>query len=245
MTSTLLTPPPASPPAPSPRASDSVLDFSHQPRRTPVRREFVFGLIVLVSAAFAAAQQPAPPTPPPAADSQSGAMTVYNAGPGVTAPALLPIHLPNETRGRCKKDDGTAILSAIVGADGVAQDVMTFQPGDPTLDNFAVGLLTTSQFTPGTFNGSPVSVAVYVALSLEMCRSFEGFRRAGNQKGCECGPLRRSRSDSSDGFRRRSKGHSLCRPTLSHLAPQLHRRRHGERQCQYARSDFLPGSALL
>jgi TonB family protein len=96
-------------------------------------------------------------------------MTVYYAGPGVTAPALLQNHLTNDAHGHCKKDDGTAILSAIVGADGVAQDVKTFQPGDLTLDNFAVGLLTTSQFTPGTYNGSPVPVAIYAALSLETC----------------------------------------------------------------------------
>ena len=82
-----------------------------------MRREFAFALIALLSAAFAAAQQPAPPTPPPAADSQSGAMTVYYAGPGVTAPSLLPIAFTDvSASGKCNNLDGTAVLSAFVDA---------------------------------------------------------------------------------------------------------------------------------
>lgn len=124
-----------------------------------MRLEFAFALFAFLAAPFTAGKQSAPPTP----------QTVYYAGPGVTAPELLPIHPANDTHGHCNKDDGTAILSAIVDADGVAQEVKTFQPGDPNLDNFAVDLVTTSRFKPGTYNGSPIPVAIYAALSLNTC----------------------------------------------------------------------------
>ena len=102
-----------------------------------MRREPAFAFAALLCVGFAAGQQAAPPTPPSAADSQSGAMAVYYAGPGVTAPSLLPITFTDVVAsGQCKKLDGTAELSAFVDAQGIPRYVFLLQPIGNNLDNF-------------------------------------------------------------------------------------------------------------
>ncbi len=135
-----------------------------------MRREFIFALIALLTAAFAAAQQPAPPTPPPAADSQSGAMTVYYAGPGVTAPSLLPIAFTDVlASGKCNNLDGTAELSAFVDAQGIPRYVFLLQPIGNNLDKVAIYIANADRFNPGTRNGQPAAVAVTIKASIQSC----------------------------------------------------------------------------
>ena len=136
-----------------------------------MRREFIFALIALLTAAFAAAQQPAPPTPPPAADSQSGAMTVYYAGPGVTAPSLLPIAFTDVlASGKCTTTStGLPMLSAFVDAQGIPRYVFLLQPIGNNLDKVAIYIANADRFNPGMRNGQPAAVAVTIKASIQSC----------------------------------------------------------------------------
>ncbi len=134
-----------------------------------MRREFAFALLAFLAAPFAAPQQPSLPTPPPTANSQPAAPTVYYAGPGVTAPGLLPMKLINAATGDCDRFDRTEVVSAVVDAKGVARDISLPQPAGTNLDRIAIDIVTTDRFTPGTYNGAPVSVAIAVELKIYNC----------------------------------------------------------------------------
>jgi TonB family protein len=135
-----------------------------------VRREPAFAFAALLCVGFAAGQQAAPPTPPSAADSQSGAMAVYYAGPGVTAPSLLPITFTDVVAsGQCKKLDGTAELSAFVDAQGIPRYVFLLQPIGNNLDKVAIYIADADRFNPGTRNGQPAAVAATIKASIQSC----------------------------------------------------------------------------
>jgi TonB family protein len=134
-----------------------------------MRREFAFALFAILFAAPAAAQQPAPPIPPPAPVAPPTAQTIYYAGPGVTAPALLPVTLADAAKGHCKKLDGTAILSVVVDVGGVSRNVYFLSFARNELDQEALRLVTAERFKPGTHNGSPVAVAISIELDMKAC----------------------------------------------------------------------------
>ena len=135
-----------------------------------MRREPAFAFAALLCVGFAAGQQAAPPTPPPAAGSQSGAMTVYYAGPGVTAPSLLPITFTDVVAsGKCQKLDGTAELSAFVDAQGIPRYVFLLQPIGNNLDKVAIYIADADRFNPGTRNGQPAAVAATIKASIQSC----------------------------------------------------------------------------
>ena len=132
-----------------------------------MRREFAFALIGILSVALAAAQQAAPPTPPAAAT--PSAQTVYYAGPGVTAPELLPAALIDLPTGHCKKLDGKAVLTAIVDTHGVARNVYFLRPAGNDLDKEAIQVVTADRFKPGTHEGTPAAVDVAIELDMKAC----------------------------------------------------------------------------
>ena len=133
-----------------------------------MRREIGFALLALLAASFAAAQQAAPPTPPVAND-QPVTLTAYYAGPGVSAPELIPITLNDLFTGHCKKLDGTAVLSAIIDAKGTPHDVFFIQPIGNDLDKLALAVVETDRFKPGSHDGSPAAVVISAKVKLSGC----------------------------------------------------------------------------
>lgn len=134
-----------------------------------MRRELAFAVLAGLPIALAAAQQAAPPAPPPAASAQPSAQTVYYAGPGVTAPELLPVTVTDLAVGHCRKLDGTVILSAIVDATGVARSVSFLSPLGNELDQEAIRLVMAERFKPGTRDRAPSAVAVAIKLDMKAC----------------------------------------------------------------------------
>jgi TonB family protein len=143
-----------------------------------VRRQLV-ALLALLSVPIAAGQQITPPAAPPTANAQTGSQTVYYAGPDVTAPKPPTLTLTDAATGRCKKLDGTVVLTAIVDEEGMARDVLLLHPIGNDLDKLAVRLVIGERFMPGIRNGLPVAVAVSIEVSLHTC--IEDMNEAGQQ----------------------------------------------------------------
>ena len=134
-----------------------------------MRREFAFAVFGFLAASLAAGQQAAPPTSPVPAATPPAPQTVYYAGPGVTAPELLPITLTGAATGRCKKVDGTAVLSVIVDAKGEPRDVYFVRPIGNDLDKLALNMVAADRFKPGSHDGTPAAVAISDEISMGAC----------------------------------------------------------------------------
>lgn len=133
-----------------------------------MRREIGFALLALLAASLAAAQQAAPSTPPVAAD-QPVAITAYYAGPGVSAPELIPITLNDLFTGHCKKVDGTAVLSAVVDTGGTPRNVSYTVFIGNDLDRLAARWVAAERFKPGSHDGTPAAVVISDAITLNAC----------------------------------------------------------------------------
>ena len=131
-------------------------------------REFTTALPLLLLAALAAGQQPGTPTPRPAL-AQPPSVTVYYAGPNVTAPELYPPTVSISVPRRCIDLDGVVKLSALVDENGVPRDIQTLQSDDARMNDFAAALLAEQRFKPGTYNNSPAAVAIAVTAALHTC----------------------------------------------------------------------------
>lgn len=132
-----------------------------------MRRKIGFALLALLAASLAAAQKLAPPPLPAAA--QSAPSTAYYAGPGVSAPELIPITLDNPVQGHCKKLDGTAVLSAIIDEKGIPHEVFFIKPLGDDLDKLALNVVETDRFKPGSHDGSPAAVVISAKVKLSGC----------------------------------------------------------------------------
>jgi TonB family protein len=134
-----------------------------------MRREFAIALFAILPSALAAAQQAAPPTPPSPTAAPPAAQTVYYAGPGVTAPELLPVRITDLATEPCKHLDGIAELRAVVDATGIPRSVSMFDSAGNGLDLEALRLVNAERFKPGTHNGAPVDVGITTWLELKAC----------------------------------------------------------------------------
>lgn len=134
-----------------------------------MRRELAFALLAILPATLADSQQAAPSSPPLSTATPPAAQTVYYAGPGVTAPELLPITVTDLATGHCKKLDGTAILSAVVDATGAPHNVDLLVSVGNELDQEAIKLVTAERFKPGTHNGAPAATANSIEVRLKAC----------------------------------------------------------------------------
>ncbi|MGD0346666.1 MAG: energy transducer TonB [Terracidiphilus sp.] len=134
-----------------------------------MRREFAFALFVFLPAPFAAGQQAALPTPPRAAYTRPAAQTAYYAGPGITAPELLPVKVTDAATGRCKHFDATAVLSAVVDATGVPHNVYFLHPIGNDLDTMVLKLALAERFKPGMHDGAPAATVDSVEVNLKAC----------------------------------------------------------------------------
>lgn len=134
-----------------------------------MRREFAFALLAFMASSFAAAQQAAPPTPPPPMPTPPAAQTIYYAGPGVVAPALLPVTLTDAATEPCKHLDGIAEVRAVVDATGAPRGLTNFASAGSGLDQEALKLVASERFKPGTYNGAPVDVGITTWLELKAC----------------------------------------------------------------------------
>ena len=94
---------------------------------------------------------------------------VYRVGNGVTAPRVLQKTDPAYTdEANAAKIEGTVLLSAVIGQDGVARDIAVVRSLNPGLDNNAVNALQNWKFQPGTKDGSAVSVKATIEVNFRL-----------------------------------------------------------------------------
>lgn len=135
-----------------------------------MRSQFALALSILLVAAHAAGQQSAAPT-------------VYYAGPGVTAPELLPSNLSLVSVRKCEPLDGVVTLSGVVDSDGFPRDIKTLSHYETDLDKLALSLVSADRFKPGTHDGVPAAVAITIEVGLQTCmkRVHGGHSNEANQ----------------------------------------------------------------
>jgi len=109
----------------------------------------------------------APPSAQPRPAGASAPMAsptgVYTVGNGVSAPRKLFGTEPSYTdSARQRKIQGTVVVQAIIGPDGLVQNVRVTKALEPSLDESAVNTIKSWRFEPGTKDGKPVAVAVYI-----------------------------------------------------------------------------------
>jgi TonB family protein len=136
-----------------------------------MRHEFAVALLLLLPVPLgtsADAQQPATPNSA-APGASSSTPTAYYAGPGITAPKLIPIDFSISTPKRCIEIDGVVKLSALVDRNGLPHEVRMLESDNAHLSTFAIALVASQAFKPGTYNGVPASVAIELTAGLHTC----------------------------------------------------------------------------
>lgn len=87
----------------------------------------------------------------------------YQIGPGVTSPELVkpvPAAYPPDA---VETDVPHAVaVSAVIGVDGAAKTIQVLNLRPSEYDDYAIAAIKQSQFQPGTLNGNPVPVWVWV-----------------------------------------------------------------------------------
>jgi TonB family protein len=90
-------------------------------------------------------------------------------GPGATAPRLLSKKEPNyDERSRKAGVEGTVVLWAIIGVDGVPSCVKVFRSLTAGLDAEAVKALKRWRFEPGKVNGIPHPIPVNIEVNFKL-----------------------------------------------------------------------------
>jgi protein TonB len=118
---------------------------------------FVAAVAALLVSAAPAAQQSSP-------------HPIYKIGDqGVKAPVIIREVKPKYTADAMRrKVEGTVEVHAVILADGTVGDVSVKQSLDPDLDEEAVKATKQWRFRPGTKDGSPVAVEVFIELTFRL-----------------------------------------------------------------------------
>jgi TonB family protein len=127
-------------------------------------------LCILISSALSIAQSSSPAVPAPPTAGQTEEARIYNVGPDVTAPDLLPLEGVPSPPGKCKtRMDGVVELSLLVDANGQPRNVVLLRPLENDLDGFALRIAAADRFKPGVHDGAPVKVAASLKIGMKGC----------------------------------------------------------------------------
>jgi TonB family protein len=98
-----------------------------------------------------------PPVPRPDKDG------VYSPGPGIPAPIVLA-RVPAVYPADAPADgiEGECVLSTVIGADGVPANIQVVHTNGTAFDAAAIEAVKQSKFAPGTLDGKPVPVHIFV-----------------------------------------------------------------------------------
>ena len=100
---------------------------------------------------------------------QAGTSTPYRVGNGVTPPSLAYKVEPEYSEdARLAKYQGTAIIAAEIGPDGVARNMKVVRSLDLGLDEKAVQAISQWHFNPGTKDGEPVTVMATIEVNFRL-----------------------------------------------------------------------------
>ncbi len=138
-----------------------------------MRSQLASALFIILASGFAAGQSPVASSPNPQASAQPVPLAVYFAGPGVTAPGLLPVDSSIKSVRNCLPLDGAVMLSGVVDADGLPRDMKTLGFFEPDLGKLALSLVAGEKFKPGMHDGIPAPIAVTIEMGLQTCAKRE------------------------------------------------------------------------
>ena len=97
------------------------------------------------------------------------AQEVFTPGDGVSLPSVVKQVKPNYTEAAiAARIEGDVVMQAVVLAGGTVGDVTVTTPLDSGLDEQAVNALKQWQFNPGTKDGKPVAVRVYIQMNFSL-----------------------------------------------------------------------------
>ena len=101
---------------------------------------------------------------------QSSPHPIYKIGDeGVKAPSIIREVKPKYTADAMRrKVEGTVELDAVILADGTVGDVTVKRSLDPDLDEEAIKATKQWRFRPGTKDGNPVAVQVFIELTFRL-----------------------------------------------------------------------------
>jgi protein TonB len=98
------------------------------------------------------------PKPEPPKPDQDG---VFQIGPGVTPPVLVRARPATYPLMADENDPPRlVILSAVIGVDGAAKNIVVVHPHNSEFDQSALDAISKCKFQPGSLNGNPVPVAI-------------------------------------------------------------------------------------
>lgn len=105
----------------------------------------------------------------PAAE-QARPHPIYKIGDqGVKAPSILKEVKPKYTASAMRRQvEGNVEMDAVILADGTVGDVTVKRSLDPELDDEAVKATKQWRFRPGTKDGEPVAVEVFIELTFRL-----------------------------------------------------------------------------
>ncbi len=102
--------------------------------------------------------KPGPPTP-----DKDGA---YRLGSGVTSPAMAqPVAAAYPAGASDADHPRSSMLSMVIGVDGAPSNIQVYYPTRSPYDDAAIEAVKQCKFEPGTLNGKPVPVLVFVRFS--------------------------------------------------------------------------------
>lgn len=105
---------------------------------------------------------------------QPASASISYAGPGITAPELLPARSPTFHNRPCNRIDGAVTIAAIVDTDGTPRDVHILSTHFPDLDELATQIVVADRFKPGANIDGPTDVAVSIEVKMKTCaKSFQ------------------------------------------------------------------------
>jgi len=126
--------------------------------------------MVCLGAGWALGQEAAQATPPSQATTPTPPAKIYDVGPDVTAPELLPRQWDMIAPGTCKEPkDGVVSLALVVDAEGAPQNVSVVSPLGTTPEKMALRIISADRFKPGTLRGDPVAVRSTAEVSIKGC----------------------------------------------------------------------------
>jgi TonB family protein len=130
-----------------------------------LRNLSLMAMLVGLSACMVAGQQAGSP-----AETAGGPGKIYDEGPDVTAPQLLPMERTIPQADACARESDDEIdLSLIVDANGKPRDVTLINPVGTPLERLAKRIVEQDTFKPGALKGEAVEVRLKARVGIQGC----------------------------------------------------------------------------
>lgn len=127
-------------------------------------------LSMLLVATLADGQQSSPATPSAPNELKAERVMVYEVGPGVTAPEIIPANGPSIPARKCKQmTSGSVGILFLVDTAGHPRNLSFTLPLGNDLEKLALRIVGAERFKPAMSNGVPVVVAEIAHVDMQAC----------------------------------------------------------------------------